>query len=187
MARMNYITLILGARGTGKSYYTINEIILKHPKKVLIVDTLDHPSYRAQGFQIVDIDSLSRWKSGVKRIMVNPVSIKEDLRKLCGSISNCLLIFEDATKYFRTNAPVELFNLIYDSKQKNMDILFMYHGFKKIVPELLDNANFITMFKMEEKIEKYEDKIPRYEAIEAAYLKIEKSKNPYEKKTVIIN
>jgi len=189
MYRQNKISFVLGKRGCGKTYYMRNKIILpthKKGMKVLIVDTLDHPSYL--DFQKLNTEREVRaWRNGVKRFVTSPIRIKEDILMLEKHLNNCLIVFEDATKYFRTNTPQSVFNFVYDSKQKNIDIIFIYHGFKKILPEMLDNANYITLFKMEEQIHKYEDKIPRYEAIEKIYNQVMASKNPYENKTIMIN
>lgn len=184
--RLNKISFIFGDRGTGKSYFTINKIIKPHKKKVLIVDTLDHPAYKAEGFQLIETKMLPRWKSGVKRIIINPVTLSDDI-KYIAALTNCLVIFEDATKYVRTDAPKELFQFIYDSKQKNVDILFQYHGFKKVLPELLDNANFLTLFKLKENIKEYKYKIPDFDTVAAALSAVNKSSNPYINKTIQVD
>ena len=186
MTRQAIISLIIGMRNSGKSYYTRNVIIPKQKKKVLIIDTIDHEKYR--DFQIIKTRAqLAAWTGGVKRFITNPVRLKEDMIMLNETLSNCLIIFEDATKYFTANAPRELFMLLYDSKQKGIDIILMYHGFKNITNEILANANTITLFKIEENIKRYEHKIPRYETIEKIHFDIQQNKNQYINRTILIN
>ncbi len=186
MQRQAIISLIIGMRNSGKSYYTRNVIIPKQTKKVLIIDTIDHEKYR--DFQIINTRAqLTAWRTGVKRFITNPVRLKEDMNLLNETLSHCLIIFEDATKYFTSNAPRELFILLYNSKQEKIDILLMYHGFKNITNEILANANTITLFKIEENIKRYENKIPRYEKIEETHLEIQQSKNQYINETILIN
>lgn len=185
--RTNKIIFILGTRGTGKSYYTINKLIKKVNKKVLIVDTLDHPAYRKEGYKIIPVESLNRWQSGVYRIITNPVRIAQDVAFMNEYLSNCLIIFEDATKYLRTNTPQSVFQFIYDTKQRNIDVIFQYHGFKKILPELLDNANYFTIFKLTENINNYKEKIPDFEKVLAISNKVNAAANPYENITIEVN
>lgn len=186
MARQAIIGLIIGMRNSGKSYYTLHEIVHKYPKKVLIIDTIDHEKYRA--FQVLKSTAqVKAWKAGIKRWITNDLKIKEDMQFFNEVLSNCLVIFEDATKYFRTNAPKELFQMLYDSKQKGIDVILMYHGFKKILPEILDNANYIELFPIEEKIQKYEHKIPRYEYVEKVLDQLIKTTKAYPHQTILIN
>lgn len=180
--RINYISLIVGRRGSGKTSY-LKQLIKGYPKRVLIVDTLDHPAYR--GYQIITPDMLYRWKSGVKRIVIS--DLDEVLRQINDQLTNAMIVFEDATKYFRGNLPKEVIAFIYDSKQKNLDLVFMYHGFKKIVPELLDNANTLTVFKLNENIEKYEYKIPDYSIVQSIAQRVKNDKNPYANLTIKVN
>jgi len=186
MFRQAIISIIVGKRNSGKSYYTVKKVIpaAVKTKKVLIVDTIDHEKYRE--FQIIKTDAQIRaWKSGVKRFITNPVTLKEDI-VLLNKLSNCLIIFEDATKYFTINAPRELFLLLYDSKQKSIDIILMFHGFKNIMNEILANANYITLFKIEENIKRYENKIPRYDYIERVHKLIQLDMNQYINRTIQI-
>lgn len=187
MYRQAIIGIIVGKRNSGKSYYTVKKIIpaaLK-TKKVLIVDTIDHEKYRE--FQIIKTEAQIRaWKSGVKRFITNPVTLKDDI-KILNHLSNCLIVFEDATKYFTVNAPRELFMLLYDSKQKSIDIILMFHGFKNIMNEILANANYVTLFKIEENIKRYENKIPRYDYIEKVHKQLQESKEQYINKTIQID
>lgn len=186
MSRQAIIGLIIGMRNSGKSYFCLNEIVYKYPKKVLIIDTIDHEKYRE--FQILTSQAqVKAWRSGIKRWVTNDLRIKEDMQFFNQTLNNCLVVFEDATKYFRTNAPKELFQLLYDSKQKGIDVILMYHGFKKILPEILDNANYIELFPIEEKIQKYEHKIPRYEQVESVLGELLNSPKPYPHKSILIN
>jgi hypothetical protein len=151
------------------------------------VDTLDHPDYRSEGYKIIDVKTLNRWKGGVYRIITSPVRIGEDVAYMNRYLSNCLIIFEDATKYLRTDTPKSVFEFIYDTKQRNIDVIFQYHGFKKILPEMLDNANYLTLFKLNENIRNYKEKIPDFDQVQAVSNRINASPNPYENITIEVN
>lgn len=185
MQRQNKIYIFLGTRNSGKTYYYQNILLPRlqnNFQKILVIDTFEHPKYA--DYQTITVDMLSRWKSGKKRIVIK--SLTEVATALDLYIRNTLIVFEDSTKYFRNNLPDVVYKIIYDSKQKNNDLLFMYHGFKKIPPEFLDNANYLFLFKMVEKIKKYEHKIPDFEIVEPAWMQVQNSKEEHPCKIVTI-
>ncbi len=186
MSRQAIIGLIIGKRNSGKSYFCLNEIVRTYPKKVLIIDTIDHEKYRE--FQILTSQAqVKAWRSGIKRWITTPLRIKEDMQFFNCTLEHCLVVFEDASKYFRTNAPTELFEMLYDTKQKKIDVILMYHGFKKILPEILDNADYIELFPIKENVEKYEQKIPCYEEVVEVLAALRQSPKPYPHKSILIN
>jgi hypothetical protein len=172
MYRTNKITLFVAARDTGKTTYT-KQVIASHPKKVLIVDTEDHPMYRE--FELVDIERLKYWQKGTKRIITNLNRVKADAELLSAYLSNCLVIFEDATKYLCQNTPRNVFSLVYNSKQKNVDVFMIYHGFKNIPPELLSNIDYLTLGYVKENIKRYENKIPNFDIVYALHESLRKA------------
>lgn len=180
--RLNKIALIVGGRGTGKTTFVKKVIKVTPQPKVLIVDTFEHPAYAE--VQTITADMLPRWQRGVKRIIIR--DFDQVITAINNHVYNTLIIFEDCTKYFRTTLPSEVFHIFYDSKQKNNDIILLYHGFRAILPEIMANANTLTLFKIGENIKRYQSKMD-YEAIEPVYNRIQESKNPYENATILIN
>lgn len=180
--RHNYINLIIGRRGCGKTTF-FKKILNAEQKKILVVDTFLHPSYNE--FQEIKIKDIPRFKSGKARVVCN------DFEDLFYQINNhCInthILFEDCTKYIETNVPSELKKFIVDSKQKNLDLSFMYHGFGFVQPTMFRLADTITIFKTNEQIKRYESKIPNYEVVEQASQLVKINKSPFYFKTVRIN
>lgn len=177
--RLNHVNITIGKRGSGKTTKNI-KLIKKHPKKVLIVDTIDHEDYRT--FRAVTPGMLSAWKSGIIRIYGH--DFKEVFHELTTNVHNALIVFEDCTKYIRGYIPDDVRNFIVDSKQKNLDLIFLYHGFGMVQPDMFRLADSITLFKTNENIERYASKIPNFEDVKKANSIVQKSSNPYINLTV---
>lgn len=146
--RTNLVSLVLGNRGTGKTYYIKNLIeayAKAHPdKKILIVDTLDHPAYRI--IASIEIKDLPAWKKpSVYRIYGS--NTQEIIESIQENICNCLIIYEDASKYIGKMMDTHVRYMIFDSKQKNNDLIFLFHGFMATPPELFRISDTITLFK----------------------------------------
>lgn len=185
-ARINKIILILGKRGTGKTYYG-KEIIKTYQEfqpnmKILVMDTFDHPSYRE--IPEISLDLLKRWdKPATYRIY------KGNKSKILDVISeymyNSVIIFEDARKIIKKVLPKNVEEFIIDSKQKNLDLIFMYHGFTFCPLDLLRYADDVVMFKCANPIMRKND-ILNFEEIYEAWKKIKNDPFPYAKKTINI-
>ena len=71
---------------------------------------------------------------------------------LCALISetvwNCLIVFEDAHKHQYNRIDRSVMRLMGDSKQKNVDIIFMYHNFGLAPKDLYRYLDYIEIFKM---------------------------------------
>lgn len=180
--RNNYINLIIGRRGCGKTTF-FKKILNIEKKKKLVVDTILHPSY--EDFQSINISDIKRFKSGKARVICNNFDLL--FYEINNNIINAHILFEDCTKYIDTNIPQALKAFMVDSKQKNLDLTFMYHGFGFVQPAMFRLADTITVFKTNENIKRYESKIPNYPAIEKAYNIVNESKNPFLNKTLFIN
>jgi len=184
--RNNYITAIIGKRGCGKTTYVLGLIDAyrkAHPdKKILIMDTIDHPLYNY--VPILTPDMVARWKTpSVYRMFGG--NIKEMLTAINQDLTNCLVIFEDASKYITKNLQKEVRNSCYDSKQKNIDLLFLFHGFAAISPELFRMIDIYTIFKTDN-IDYRRGEIVYYDEIKSTWDEVMKSKNKYFKKTVAV-
>lgn len=183
--RMNKVTIIIGRRGSGKTTFTKKLIAsCRHPR-ILIVDTLDHPSYRE--YELIDLGKLPRWRKGIKRILINEANVEEVVEQVRTHVHNALVIFEDAGKYIIEKIPTSLRNYVLDTKQINVDILFMYHGVGDVVPRLFRYADHLTLFKINDNLPTYKYKIPSFDLVARTYEKVMKDANPYACKTIVIN
>lgn len=186
--RMNSVAAIFGMRGTGKTLYLKGseefkqagfiKTYLKRGMKVLIVDTFDHPSYR--DIPIIKPEQFSGWKKGCYRIFVRP----DEMSDLCNAISenvwNCLVVFEDAHKHQHNKIDRSIMRLIGDSKQKNVDILFMYHNWALAPKDLYRYLDFIEVFKTKDHPICRKDDMPGYyETALTVYEKVKKHPSRY--------
>jgi hypothetical protein len=186
MARINFVSAIVGRRGSGKTYYAkqvIQAYQAKHPyKKVLVVDTLDHPMYRE--IPQLTVEHLSRWSSpGAYRVISSDPD--EVFASIAAYLYNALIIFEDASKYVRRELPPHVRRFILDSKQRNLDLIFLFHGFSYVPREMFRLMDAITIFKTDNPEYRKKD-IVAYDDVLANYKHVMASKNPYEKRTVRI-
>lgn len=163
--RFNKIVGIFGRRGTGKSLYLLGsnftsvdedkklnkkgilDLYASKKTKGLIIDSIDHPAYR--NIPIMPMDKIKVWKSGFYRVIIDIKDISK-LNKLLSetaSVWNSVLIYEDARKHTFAKADDYLNALMGDSKQKNIDIFFMYHNFGECPPDLYRKMDYIKCFK----------------------------------------
>lgn len=180
--RINLVNLVLGNRGTGKTFYIkqLLEVYIKSnpDKKILIVDTLDHPSYKL--IASIEIEDLKAWrKPSVYRIFNSDGKPETILAAIEKNVSNALIIFEDASKYVSKLMESHVRKMIFDSKQKNNDLIFLFHGFMATPPELFRICDTITLFKTGDKPHCRKNNMVDYERIEKAHLHVMNDKNKY--------
>lgn len=153
--RFNKVCAILGKRGSGKTEYLKgNEIFrlrgllkgfLAAGKKVLIVDTIDHPSYR--DVPVIAKEKIKYWKKGAYRIFV-PIHEMDDLLTIIAEhFKGGVVVFEDARKYCLKYIPKPILRLIGDSKQFDVDIVFMFHSFSHVPKDLYAYIEHFEVFK----------------------------------------
>lgn len=195
--RFNKVFAIFGQRGSGKTEFLKGNAQLKipgiiniypqrtPPMKVLIIDTFDHPSY--QNIPVLGVNQLPHWQSGIYRCFTNA----EDMPKLnrflrdSPAIWNTLLVYEDAYKHTSKIIDRSLINLMADSKQKNIDICFMYHSFAQAPPDLYRYLDFIELFKTKDSPECRKNFMPGYfnKAFEI-YKEVQKNPSQFYHKTI---
>lgn len=192
---VNKVTVLAGGRGTGKTDWLKDRIRATKQARpdlsVLVVDTFDNPRWRnmdthqykgTPSIPIIPVDKLGRWKGGTIARTADS-DIPKQLAVIESKLMNCLLILEDATRYIgngRLSDSQRKFVL--DSKQKNIDIIFVFHLFKKIPDDLLGFSDVLTMFKTSDKLhtrimqDRYVD---TYDFFEQAFNIIRNSPNKY--------
>jgi hypothetical protein len=186
--RINYINTFVSGRGTGKTTYLKQfiPVYLKLGKKVLIIDTFDHPSYKE--VPLIKPTDLARWKKntpGVKRIVVNPSNIDEDLQHVNQHVSNCLIVFEDCKKYIGTKLSPSLNQIIIDSKQCNNDLFFLYHAWGWISLDILRTSDFIVIGKTQDSPETRKNNLGgAFIQCLDAYKEVQKNESKYFRKTI---
>jgi hypothetical protein len=158
----NIVSIVVGARGTGKTDFVKENAILKSPmKRKLVVDTFDSepwatmetyksPQNSGINIPILEMDKIPYWKTGLYRV------ISSDIDQIFSLIDewmrNALLIFEDSTKYIEGKIGANLKKFVYDSKQKNLNLVFIFHSLAAVPPGLIRAADTLTIFKTNEGI-----------------------------------
>lgn len=168
----NKVTALFGARGKGKTEFLRGNEKFKLPgffkaalakgQKVLIVDTINHPSY--QDIPFITFEQLRTWKKGIYRIIIDPEQIAEFTAYLnsLDSLWNTLIVFEDAYKHTSERLSKPCKRLIIDSKQKNIDIIYMYHAFGWAPKDLYKVLQLIQLFKIGDHPECRKKDMPGY-------------------------
>jgi hypothetical protein len=180
--RQNLVGLVIGGRGVGKSTYLKQLADSQTAKKVLIYDTDDN---RIWTYPKVELHQLKRWVSGkYKLIDTNSEAV---INEMNAYLNDALVLVEDATKYIGSSLSKTLKNFILATKQRNIDLIFTFHSFRKVPPDLFNFSNYITMFKTGEDIAQFRAKIPSFERVQQIYGEIQAHPSRYHNKTLIIN
>ena len=154
--RTNSIVIVCGKRGTGKTDYCKSLLKVSSLEKKLVVDTFDsptwrnlktfkHPEWEQIEIPIMEMEQLKLWKKGLYRVFSSdPDELFVSIDKY---VTNAIIEFEDATKYFKGKLQESVRRLMYDSKQKNLDLIFVFHSLSAVPPELVRIADYLTLFK----------------------------------------
>lgn len=190
--RTNKVVCVVGDRNTGKTQF-LKELVLNSPlPKSLIVDTFkskswhdmatfDKPENGAKKVGRILPENLPHWKTGIYRMYGSDTDyLMSQIQQHC---FNSLIIFEDATKYIGKELTKDVKHFIIDSKQKNLDLVFVFHSLKDLPGDLVRIMDFITLCKTGDQYNsslrsKYPDQV------EIAFKQVMASKNQYEKITI---
>ena len=187
--RINNIILLIGRRGSGKTFYTKQQIeaILKSGvhSRIILFDTFDHESYRE--YPIVDIKYVTALTAGVCRVLTSEFKFESHLAFIKNYVRNALLIFEDAGKYIIGSVGEQFRNVLLDTKQKNIDVLIQYHGVGDVPPTLYRYADYIVLFKINDNLQAYRSKIPSFPSFEKHYKHVLAHPSPYYNEVFKIN
>ncbi len=181
--RTNKVVMVLGRRGSGKTTFVKNLIAQYHKlhphQKILVVDTFDNPVWELKTIHPEDI---KRWRRGMALTYSSePEELFEILEK---HLRNALVVFEDAVKYIGHRLPPPLKRLVIDSKQKNLDIIFVFHSFGHAPLDLWRLVDYIEIFKTADSPEIRKNYIVNFEEVQRVWEAVTKSPNPYEHGTV---
>ena len=191
---VNKVTVIAGERGSGKTN-TAKILIQAYADangadhRILIIDTLNHPQYSGIQ-QLAKPEYLSMWKdnNGVLRLFAPPPEgqgIQYNLQYVCTQhdgrylFRNGLLVIEDATKLLEGKLDEWFKTFVVDSKQINVDILLMFHGFCFVPPRLWKFIDRLVIHKTKEQWNAIKGRIPAAPLVEAAFNRVQAHKSKY--------
>jgi hypothetical protein len=176
--RLNLTTALVSGKGTGKSTYCRKaaEIAFKQNKRVLIVDTMISPVW--DDVQLIQIEDLPRWRKGIKRIMIK--DFENDFIEIANHVNNGFIICEDARKYAGSKPTKALIDLMIDSKQKNLDMMLVYHAWGWLPADMLRVLDYVVIGKTQDSPEGRKNYLGgAYSECFAAYQKAEKSTDKF--------
>ena len=154
--RGNYIYLVIGGRDTGKTSFAKNMLADAPFPKKLIVDTFDNPVWRNMKtynhpdrvndkIPIMPHDKLELHRSGTYRMFGPETTILEKL--VADHCWNSFVVVEDAYRYFDPKLTKPQKAALLNTKQKNVDIMYIFHFLSSVPRDLVKAANFITLFQ----------------------------------------
>jgi hypothetical protein len=189
------VTTFCGGRGKGKTDFLKHLVKSTHLPKVLIVDTFDnerwrtmetwdHPEWAKEVIPIIPAEKIKVWKKGVYRIF------DADLEKIKNTIANdllnCLLIWEDASKYYKSRLTKDELRILYDTKQRNIDSVYVFHSLRKATVEIVENSDLLTLKKTGDNLTTIDRKYQN-PAINALFEEVQKHPDKYHAATIYIN
>ena len=197
MGRFNYVGVIIGQRGTGKSLFVIGskyasrpqdkalnirglfELAIKNNQKILIIDTLDHPAYK--NIPVLKPADFKTFKKGIYRTWHEPDDIVKliDLINKSPWLNNTLIICEDAGKYTEDRLPRPFKRLAIDTKQRNIDLILMYHCWIDTPKNVFSKSDFIQLFKTEDSPFVRRNDISLYEKVNKVYMAVKNNPNRF--------
>jgi len=173
MARYNKIRIEIGVMKTGKTFFLKN-ILMKEwiearrgrvDERVLIIDAEDNVAYR--DYQIITPGQLmtGKWERGVKRMLIGEDDGFElVLAALKAKAWNMMLVFEDTTNYLEPNFLPEPFRrFCVNCKNRNVDLVFMFHAWGFIHCNLMTVADYIHIFYSGDSAERKKKYISKFD------------------------
>ncbi len=178
--RINKVSLIVGGRGSGKTDFVKN-LIYQIPKRRIICDTFDspvwktfktylHPERESERIKEIGFDNVKSQDKGAFKL------ISSDTDRIFQTIEsdawNSLVVIEDATRFIRKNVDESVRKFVLDTKQKNLDLIFIFHSLSDVPPDLIRWSDTLTLFKTNETFTSYmRNKFPN-QMIEKAFEKV---------------
>ncbi len=149
---------MVSQRGSGKTD-TAKELAMKLREnfdKILIFDEEDldvwhtmethaHPEWTNINITRINEAQFKVWNKGLARMVATDPDLDQYFNLFNRFGRNMLLIIEDASRYLEGKIPPELKKLIYNTKQKNIDVLLIFHNLSEVPPRLARNCNVIIM------------------------------------------
>lgn len=180
--RTNKLSILLGNRATGKTIYgkSLIRAALKSGKAVLVIDTFDHPAYAA--LQRISPESIADIKPG-ECVRCYGSDIEMILHG-CTNLYNALLVMEDATKYIYCTITDDVKQILFDSKQKNVDVLMMFHSWTACPPAVFRVADNLIIKKTGDNCEVRKKDCPNFAEVLKAWETVEHSADKYITKCV---
>lgn len=157
--RQNMVYLIAGQTGSGKTT-TVKHIIQKlrmNFSKAVIFDefdsdvwhnmaTNDRPEWASEKVPIVDENQLLRLRSGVVRLIQTEAKASH-YWQVFNQLRNTIIVIEDSRRMIKPDGELhpDLISLILNCKQKNIELIFVFHALLEINPDLVHRIRILIL------------------------------------------
>jgi hypothetical protein len=167
-------------RQTGKTTYA-NKLADKQKQKVLVIDTFDHPSYRAEYIPI-ESKELAEWavtpidtlkSQGLHKRRLFGGDIQANIQYAFTVCFDALVIIEDAAKAFDSNIPRRLKAIVIDHRNRGLDVIMMFHSYADPAPYLCRGMwDVMITFRTEDNLDIAQTKFSKWHIIESEQRKL---------------
>lgn len=184
--RPNYITVLIGAPNTGKTFELL-KLINAIPKRALIFDLNNEPKYKA--FPRMKLEQLPRWKGDSStKYRIFHSEPETVIQSIHDHLRNATLVLEDATSYVHGNTSKIVTKILVSRRHWNLDVFLTFHSLSVVPPVVFSMCNFIVLKKSNENMRKIKgmDKIPNPDAVLNAWHTVNAHKDPYYQKVIRI-
>lgn len=178
--RINKVSLIVGGRGQGKTDFIKNTIFPLQTRRI-ICDTFDspvwrnyktfqHPERESEIIKMIDLNDVKKSDKGTFRLISSDT--EAIFKQIESDAWNAQVIIEDATRFISRQVDSNVRKFVLDTKQRNLDLIFVFHSLTDVPPDLIRWSDTLTLFKTNETFTSYlRGKIPN-QSIEKAFRKV---------------
>lgn len=160
--RQNMVYLVVGRIGSGKTdeIKNIAQTIYENNaniNKLVVFDEFDtdvwhtmetwnHPEWVQYRLPIISEKQLLRLKKGQVRL-IQTIDNNDHYFYLFRKLRNCIVIIEDATRMVdpQEKLPKSLGRLLFDVKQKNIELILVFHSLMEVPAKLGRHARIIIL------------------------------------------
>lgn len=168
--RQPFISLILAANGTGKSYLALQQA-KKQDRALIISKNGIMANY--QDYKVIKEPKELRDFTGIANYYTQEHS-KEWLLNIRKYFRNGLLIFDDAKAYIKPNIDVTLglADLLTDFRHISSDVIFVFHSPNQVPPAIYDHSKYVIVGYTKRLISNSRKELMKFEEIKEVQQKV---------------
>ena len=154
-----YLIPVIGHTGQGKTVWTKKFI---EGKRQYIFDVNNE-------YKDLPLDNIISPK------MRNISLDKEHFVRVCMQLNNTNCVVEDATGFLRGKIESDFSKMLAAKRHKGNNYILLFHSINRVPPEIMEMANYVTLFKTNDNIDTVEKKF-RNDNLTAKFLALQKMK-----------
>ena len=178
------VTIVIGAKGAGKTYRTVQflqEYARIHKNRKAIIFDVNAPfeqSYKA--FKRIDATQIAKLKgSTIRRVTPHhlPSGVPLTLDEKCDMLfylmaicKNGVLVIEDMNNYLLGTNLKQFISVLTTNRHKDLDIIVQLQSLSATTPRLWQNCNYVRFHYISENLARIKNRIPDYELFRLAQL-----------------